>query len=788
MRRLIIIILFLPLVALAQPVTEIPLEYTIEAADTAYYYNDYYNAAEWYEKAYNETRTDDPERALKFTYIIADCYDKIRDYTRAERWYQRAIDRDTLFDANAFFNLARLKKMNGKYEEAQTAFQEIIDNPETSDLAALAQSQIQGIQLAYGSSRAADIQVLPMGRKINSRNQESSPALGPEGELFYVSFNNNELITLGEKNDDYHARIFSASANEGGEYGKPSELDELQRPGFHNSSVAISENGEVLYFTRARVEGNQVTSSQLYMSTRKGKKWGAPQVIKELNGDFRNMHPFETYLFNQKVLLFASDRSSGYGNLDLYYARINDDGTFGSPINLGESINTPADDITPYFDETGLYFSSDGHPGLGGLDIFKCTFDGTDFSNPINMGKGINTSLDEMYYTPSGKNTGFLVSNREGNRSLKSKTCCDDLFKFDRKEILLHLYPFIFDAKDSTALNGATVKVFQKVGEELDVPDVQSKPDTNAFDFPLDIDRAYLVVVSRDGYYPDTTEFNTVGVRANKNYRGTFYLKSKPPEEREDLVKETFKKNRVIRLNNIYYDFNDDKVLQDAKKDLNFIFNLMQEYPTTKIELSSHTDARGDNPFNQDLSQRRANSARQYLLGLGIAADRIRAVGYGETQIINRCVDGVRCSDIEHRLNRRTEFKITEGPDSIRIERSSIIQNPINNGLGAVKMPIMKFELDTVSLGSVKAGDKQTGTINFENVGDADLVITIMNACECTTLDWPRSPIAPGEKASISVEYDSEDKEGFQEVTVDIYANTEPELTNTYFTIMVETN
>ena len=773
---------------LGQPLSEIPYDFKLEAADTAFARMDYYNAVEWYEQCYRETR--DPELAQK----IAISHDKMRDYKRAERWYQRIVQKDTGFVyADFWFEYGRLLKKNAKYEEAKAVFQNFAASNKAGDYEDRIELELAGIKLAETSKVPEDLLIENAGNKINTRNSESAPALDAEGNLYYVSFGNNDVIKVTNKSEDYHAKIFRARKNAKGEYQKGQAIsDRINRPGFHNSHVAFSKDGERMYYTRAIAQGGEVTVSNLYYSDSEGRGWGAPQPITSLNGEFITKHPTVADLFGGEVLLFSSDRPGTLGGLDLFYAPINRDGSIGQPVNLGPTINTAGDEVTPQYYENYLYYSSDGMPSLGGFDIFRSEYDGSRLLEAENMGKGINTSVDDLYYTPGGEDAGFLVSNRDGTRSVKSKTCCDDIFTFAKKDIIVKLLASVFEGE--TPLPGATIRMYQKVGEELGFPDVQKNEEGNEFDFALDIDRAYQVIVERQGYISDTAEFNTVGVRESKNFRGTFRLEKLPEiEEPETEVLTIFE---PIRLNNIYYDLDDDQILPDAEGDLDFIYDLMVKYPDMVIELSSHTDSRGEDPYNLDLSQRRANNAKQYLVLRGIDAKRIKPVGYGETRILNKCTNGVNCTEPEHRLNRRTEFTIIEGPQTIEIKKETI-KSPTaptsqdGNDDGASLdpgMPKIEFQNPFIDLGTIKQGEKKKDIFKFKNVGDGDLLIDLANACECTTVDFPRDPIAPGESGEISIEYDSTEKEGLQEVTVDVFANTDPMVTQAEFKIFVETN
>lgn len=772
----------------AQPLDEIPYEYMLEAADTSFYRLDFYNAAEWYEKCYKESR--DMAIARK----IAICYNRMRDYKRAERWYARFVQKDTaLMFPDLKYEYGRLLKKNANYEQAEIVFNELKGSSKAIEYKDRIENELVGLVMARTLKVPEDLLVETVGNRINTRNSESSPALDEDGNLYYISFDQNEVIVVSNKSDDYHAKIMRSRKDNKDRFqkGKPLEDDIINRPGFHNSHISFSPDGDRMFFTRAIAEGGEVTVSDLYYSDR-GRGWGAPQPISTLNGQFVNKHPQFATLFGREVLLFSSNRPGTLGGLDIFYAPINGDGSFGMPVNLGEAVNTAEDEVTPQFYDGYLYFSSEGHPCLGGFDIFKSEWDGSKLLPAENMGKGINTSVDDLYYSPGADDAGYLVSNRDGTRSVKSKTCCDDIFTFAKKDIIIKLLASVFE--EETPLPGATIKMYQKVAEELGFPDVQKNEEGNEFTFALDADRAYKVIVEREGYYPDTAEFNTVGIRETKNFRGTFRLKPKPASDTGDDV-EVITIYEPIRLENIYYDLDDDKILPDAEGDLDFVYDLMQKYPDMVIELSSHTDARGKDNYNLNLSQRRSNSAKRYLTQRGIDGSRINAVGYGEKRILNRCHNDVSdCTEEEHRRNRRTEFTIIEGPQAIEIRKEekkapAFAPNQGNDDGSASldSVPVITFDKETIDLGAIKAGEKKRATFTFTNTGSGDLVIDIATACECTEIDWPRTPIPPGKKGEIQIEYNSEDKEGEQEVTVDVIANTDPIVTQAFFTIMVET-
>jgi len=254
-------------------------------------------------------------------------------------------------------------------------------------------------------------------------------------------------------------------------------------------------------------------------------------------------------------------------------------------------------------------------------------------------------------------------------------------------------------------------------------------------------------------------------------------------------------------LNNIYYEYDDAAILKDAEQDLGTLLGLLQEYPTMVIELSSHTDARGNDDYNKRLSQRRANSAKNWITAKGIDPSRIKAIGFGEAKILNRCKNGITCTDDEHRFNRRTEFRILEGPQTITIKKEIFkgIKPPDKQGGdgGSASLenvpaihkkgtPVLKWDNPFHDFGVVQKGNDAIHDFGFVNSGDGDLLIEIATACECTDLDYTSRPIKPGERGTIRATFHSKEKTGETEITINIIANTNPIIVESRFRAFVK--
>lgn len=758
-------------------------------------------AIEWYEKAYDEERNKD--LALK----IADLNYQLRDYKRSESWYKRVLsrDKDGMYKA-ARFGYAKMLKDNNRYNEAIENFGQFMSEVEDPELLAAAKKELQGIQLLNDIEPNVDVVVKFAGKEINSASGEYSPREYEDGTLYYGSLNRKKEIVMDGSDDDYHAKLYMAKRNDEGEFDKGVALgEEVNRQEHHNSNLTFSRDGRVMYFTRTLQEELELLSSEIYFSRSADGGWTGAEAVTGVNGEWIAKQPAMGELFGEEVMFFVSDQDGGLGGFDIYYATRTDDGNFNTPVNLGAPINTVGDDVTPYYEDGKLYFSSNGNLSIGGFDIYASAWDGSNWSEPSNMGLNYNTAYDDIYfsYAPDGKR-GYLVSNRpdEDKRKLKSETCCDDIYTFNIREVVIDLMAQVFDGEEP--LEGATVQLINMT-DSLNFPaDSKVAPVGNSMQFLLEQDHEYVAIAEKEGYTPMRVEFNTVGYLDDKTITKIFTLDKKPEVvvatdsgngngSDKDFVTETVTINQAIRLNNIYYDYDDDKILLDAEKDLNLIYDLLLQYPDMVIELSSHTDSRGISTYNQQLSQRRAQSAVNWLMAKGISEDRLKAVGYGEEFILNHCTNGVRCSDDEHRNNRRTEFKIIEGPQTIQITREVTKEVKDYNGgkqsFGWYQepTPVMEILNDGIFIGKIKKGEVVEFEFDFKNTGDADLEIDLITGCKCSAVDWPTTPVPPGGEGSFKVYFDSTHvKLGELEKIMDIIANTDPIVVEARFNVIIE--
>ncbi|MCI4648050.1 OmpA family protein [Phaeodactylibacter sp.] len=779
----------------AQPLTKSSLDQNLIAARKSWANLDYVNALEYYEDAYE----DSDERALIDTIAILQF--KVRDYRSAERWFSRLLRRDKEEEFTKYrYTYGQLLKMNEKYAEAIEEFQLFLATNPGDSLETLAKNEISGAELALElPQNLKGVTVENAGRDLNDKVSEYTPTLSSNGkEIYFATFDADDVIYVDEENmEETYAMIYRSTLDDT-DWSKPQELGgEINRPGFHNSNVRLSPDGSTMYFTRAKLQGNTVSESKIYFSKGGGDSWSGAQELKGVNGDYIAKHPTPGELYGKRVLFFASNMEGGYGGFDLYYATLIGEGEYSAPVNMGDVINTPGDEETPYYREGTLYFASTGHPGLGGFDHFYSTWDGEKWSPVLNMGRGYNTSVDDYGFTLDEEGYfGVLTSNRAGGRSAYGRTCCDDIYTVNIARIVVDLVVGTF-TNDKKPLTGSTVYLVPTTNDKMGTPNAQNSGDkSNVVGFDLALETPYMLIGTHPDYYPDTVTLNTVGVKESTSLEHRFYLEPKPVPPPEPEF-DTLEINEPIVLENILYDFDSDRIREEAESDLRAVLEILNDYPEMVIELSSHTDSQGGDDYNEDLSQRRAESARRWLVREGIDRDRIVAKGYGESQpqtvnaraaaladflnegdvLTPEFIDALETQEQKERayeLNRRTEFKILEGPTFItikRIQKKETTKEAPDRGSLPGGKPEMKFVKEFVDFGQVRKGEQKEYTFVFYNAGDAPFTIDLISACDCTKVvnDLTGETFEPGEKGRLEIIFDSSEKDESEVIDIDIF-------------------
>ena len=454
--------------------------------------------------------------------------------------------------------------------------------------------------------------------------------------------------------DQFFTNLYVADLGENMTPGSPKKFDTNIKTKFHEASPAFTKDGKTMYFTRNNYlngkkgkDANNNTLVKIYKAILKNDKWTNITELPFDSNNYSTAHPALSP--DEKTMYFASDMPGTLGQSDLFKVKINDDGSFGTPENLGNTINTEGRETFPFVnDENEIYFASDGHPGLGGLDVFvsKINPDAT-FGEVKNVGADVNSPKDDFAYLIDTKSRrGFFSSNRDGGQGF------DDIYKFlELRKITCEqlLYGEITDLATAELLSGAKVSLYDGQFNLINSMDSDEKGN---YSFTVECGKTYNIRAEKPEY---TTKEQKVTV---SDKRGKTYL---PIALEKAKCKVTVGDDlgKCFGIKMIYFDFDKSDIRMEAAIDLEKILDVMNQNPTMELDIRSHTDSRGTFKYNEALSDRRAKSTINWLVKNGVKQSRLTGKGYGESQLVNKCSDGVICTEPEHQFNRRSEFIIT---------------------------------------------------------------------------------------------------------------------------------
>ena len=601
-------------------------------ADNLYDRLAYTDAAQAYQKVLKKGTTD--------VYVferLANCYYFINDTKKAEMYYKRVAKSK---DANpeAIYNYAQTLKANGKFSDYNTwmknfaklspndtRVKEFMKNPNYIP-------KIMDDMARYTATNMED---------INSEYADFGGIV--YGKDFYFASGRNTSRKTYQWNEEPYLEIYKAT-NVGGTMKNAELLNGDVNTKYHESNAVISADGKRMYFDRNDYfEGdydksaNGINQINLYYAENiDGKGWSAVVSAPFNNNEYSTGHPALSQDGN--TLYFVSDMPGGKGGSDIYMVAINSDGSLGTPERLGDNINTEGKELFPYIDSNGtLYFSSNGHMGIGGLDVFYAEAQGDGFDVVTNLGKGVNSSADDFAYKydPTSQ-SGYVSSNREGGMG------SDDIYMVEAVEIPCEVTIAVLVINENTnaAVAGARVDLYDTMGNRLST---KTSNVDGMVSFKAACDQAHEV----QGVLADF-ESNASKVAPANDQKVSATIALKPIEE---IIVED-----QIVLNPILFDLDKSNIKAQAAFELDKVVSVMNKYPEMVIAVGSHTDSRATDAYNLTLSEARAQSTVQYIISKGINANRISGKGYGESQPKVSCGDN--CSEAEHQLNRRSEFTI----------------------------------------------------------------------------------------------------------------------------------
>jgi outer membrane protein OmpA-like peptidoglycan-associated protein len=606
-------------------------------------------------------------RAAETNYFVAESYRLSNRIQYATPFYLIAKEKG-YDDKNINLHLAYAAKANVKYADAKKYLKEFIDSKPSRELVVKAEIELDNLPAVEEYTKKPS-PVKVQGLVGNTNQAEFGPIIMGD-ELILTSskkpliYKNNGLPFLGL----YKARLKTPGEIEKLELFSPNLLDANANEG----TPAFSKDGNLMVFARGNSGKSKDPSPDvdLYISTKRDGNWSTPERLAI--SDSLGWDGSPAFSRDGKTLYFASNRRGGKGGLDLYRAPMDNSGRFGRPINLGSTINTRGNEIFPYVSEDGkLYFSSDGHPSLGGLDIFVASRSGDEIQIE-HLGVPMNSVGDDFGLFLSDVTQGYFSSNRVGGKG------DDDIYYFESTGSEDRWW-----STETTLIESAEPAKVALYHLRTQVLNSRNKPIANAKVGVKRNGEIQPVMFTDAKGYLDTIDVNPadqISFNASKEKfltkRSEFLMDGREiPKQllKKELTDTTFEHKIILGLaevgeelgalfdvNPIYYDLDKSNIRPDAAVELDKIVQVLKDNPSISIELGSHTDARASASYNLKLSQRRAESAVKYIIEHGIEAARIKAKGYGETQLINGCSDGVDCSEEAHQENRRTEFKITD--------------------------------------------------------------------------------------------------------------------------------
>ena len=491
--------------------------------------------------------------------------------------------------------------------------------------------------------------------KINTEQSDFSSAFFGKDKLVFSS----TYQASGQRDYDWTGEpfldLYIADIGEEGQLENTQQIEGDINTAFHESSAVFTKDLDRVYFTRNNYKNgkkradrkNTVRLKLLTATVDDDGNWSDVEELSFNNDNYSVAHP--ALSLDGKKLYFASDMPGTTGESDLWYVDIYKDGSYGDPINLGQKVNTEGRESFPYVaDDGNLYFTSDALVGFGGFDVFKAELSDSGIArDPENMGLPINSAGDDFgFLLQTDTNTGYISSNRDGNRGSAS----DQIYYFKPSKCVVEIRGLVKDSNTGELMPGATVKLLD-MGMNIIAEQIVQQDARYSFPEEVECGEAYYLI-TENGLAYSVAET-------------TFVAPTTSQSVSVDMAIETFSQDCppydlgcLLGLNPIYFDLNKYYIRPDAEIELTKVFNAMTRFPELIVRIESHTDSRSPQSYNLRLSQNRATSTRNWLLQRGIAPSRLSAVGYGESQLINRCADGVPCTEAEHQLNRRSMFII----------------------------------------------------------------------------------------------------------------------------------
>lgn len=596
-----------------------------------------------------------PETARR----LAQAYSKMRNFEQSEEWYTR-LERDGDLEEGDLKPFAEALIANSKYSEATNILGKL-DSAGTNPELELIWKTARGGKSFLNKSTESSVRPVS---EVNSSFSEFGPLISDDTVLYFTSDRLMPDKVRVDPNNALKSDVYGWTGNgflkmyeSVWDNKKNAAIDspvrsEVLDGNLHVGPLFKKEDNMFLVFTQVQKHNKSDSGSARDYTL-------FPELFFALDTGSLSMDSFKPLPFNAPFsysvsdpffdasslrLYFSSDMPGGSGQADLYYSDWKEGG-WTAPVNLGDVVNTPGDERTPFLDKNGiLYFSSNGHAGLGGLDVFRVKLENGKYTEPENLGSPINSNRDDfgLALLPGSDTQAVYSSDRMGGKGL------DDIYFADlfvQKDLVIK--GVVIDKETGEKLEDAVVTLFNN---DKQVMNTYVSEAGGSFRFKLEFDQMVHLEGKKTGYL--TGSSGDILVPTAAQIRDSVIVR--------DIYLDKIAVGKTYTLENIYYDFDKWDIREDAKPELDRLVKILKDNPTIKIELHSHTDSRGTNAYNLKLSDKRAKAAIAYLIEYGIDQSRLQPIGYGEEMLINSCTDNVACTEEQHQENRRTEFKITE--------------------------------------------------------------------------------------------------------------------------------
>ena len=639
MKKYIYIILVVSISAFSQ-------EKALLKADKKYKLEQYIDAISIYEKLAKKG-----VGSIEIFERLGDSYYFNANYEKAFIWYQKLYELNANCSSEYLYRYAQCLKSIGNIDQAKIIL-ELYSNKEKLEIRAdLFHKFIGKANTNDKLSNAFKIKKL----SINSSKSDYGGVLKGDTIVFSSARNQTLANMMYKRTNQSFTNLYYSTINSSINIPEPKLFSKRTFSKFHEATPAFSKDGKTMYFTQNEVKTNnkgKVVNGlyKIYKSMYKNGEWSSPEIIKiEAHDQSRIAHPALSP--DEKYLYFASDMKGTFGVSDIFKIKINGDGTYGKPENLGSKINTEGRESYPFVTKDNkLLFASDGQPGFGGFDIFALDLDNPN-ALPINVGNEINGPMDDFAMVWNRETRlGTFTSNRKGGMG------DDDIY------LIEEVNPFVFEIE--VPLKGSLQDLISKdflPDAQLVLTDINDNiiattktDDKGKYSFDkIKTNQTYKIRIEKEGY---ETQQKTVTVsRFDTDINIPFVVSAIQVKIDKGVDIAT-----VIKFDQIYFDLDKSSIRDDAKVELEKIVEVLKTYPEIKIEIGSHTDARQSRKYNKILSQKRAESIVNYLVKRGISMSRLTATGYGESMLVNKCADGIVCSEKDHQQNRRSTFIVVE--------------------------------------------------------------------------------------------------------------------------------